>query len=199
MTQALVKEPTAREPLDHRVVMSGNWDKFKLMQQVAEDSPGLKLAYFAGAIEILMPGFRHENFAEIIGYLVSTALMMAGVRFQPSGSMTQERDGVASAQADKSFCLGEAKAIPDLSIEVVYTSGGAEKLPRYEALAVPEVWFWEDGVLKLYHLRAEGYAVVERSELPGLEGLDVELLQRCILMGETDLAEAVRMLQAGGV
>lgn len=63
MTQALVKEPAAQEPLDHPVVVSGNWDKFKLMQQVAEDSPGGKLAYFAGAIEILMPGFRHENFA----------------------------------------------------------------------------------------------------------------------------------------
>ncbi|HTL89402.1 MAG TPA: Uma2 family endonuclease, partial [Leptolyngbya sp.] len=42
-------------------------------------------------------------------------------------------------------------------MEVVFTSGNEGKLTRYQALGVPEVWFWEDGVLKLYHLRETGY------------------------------------------
>ncbi|WP_229425879.1 hypothetical protein [Lusitaniella coriacea] len=53
--------------------------------------------------------------------------------------MTQEKSGEASTQADKSFCLGEAKSIPDFSIEIVYTSGGLSKLPKYQVLGVPEV------------------------------------------------------------
>ncbi|WP_267875061.1 hypothetical protein [Lusitaniella coriacea] len=36
-----------------------------------------------------------------------------------------------------------------------------------------------------------------RSELSGLEALDIELLKRCILLGETNLAEAVRVFQQG--
>jgi len=182
-----------RETIDQRVVIGGNWEQFKLIQKASEDSPGVKLSFFAGAIEILMPGFQHENFSEIIGYLVTTFLLTQGIRFYPCGSMTQEKTGEVSTQADKSFCLEEAKSIPDLSIEIVYTSGGLNKLPKYRALGVPEVWFWEDGTLRLYHLREDGYEEVIQSELSGLETLNIELLKRCILIGETDLAEAVKV------
>ncbi|AFZ06010.1 protein of unknown function DUF820 [Oscillatoria nigro-viridis PCC 7112] len=192
MTQVL-----DRETLDGRVVLNGTWDQFKLIQKVAEDSPGIKLSFFAGAIEILMPGFQHENFSEIIGYLVTTFLLQQGIKFYPSGSMTQEKAPEASTQADKSFCLGEPKLIPDLSIEVVYTSGGLRKLPKYRALGVPETWFWEDGTLRLYHLREDGYDQVIQSQLSGLETLDIDLLRRCILMGETDLAAAVKVFGQG--
>jgi hypothetical protein len=122
---------------------------------------------------------------------------MQGIQFHPSGSMTQEKEGEVSTQADKSYCLGEAKSIPDLSIEVVYTSGGLSKLPKYRTLGVPEVWFWEDGTLRLYHLREADYEEVSQSELPGLASLDLDLLKRCILLGETSLAEAVQAFQLG--
>ena len=190
MTQVL-----DREILDGRVVINGTWEQFKLIQKGSEDSPGVKLSFFAGAIEILMLGFQHEHFSEIIGYLVTTFLLTQGIRFYPSGSMTQEKTGEASTQADKSFCLGKVKLIPDLSIEVVYTSGGLTKLPKYRALGVPEIWFWEDGTLALYHLRQDGYQRVDQSELPGLETLDLDLLKRCILIGETDLGRAVQMFR----
>ncbi|UNU23559.1 Uma2 family endonuclease [Microcoleus vaginatus HSN003] len=186
-----------RETIDQRVVIGGNWEQFKLIQKASEDSPGVKLSFFAGAIEILMPGFQHENFSEIIGYLVTTFLLTQGIRFYPCGSMTQEKTGEVSTQADKSFCLKEAKSIPDLSIEIVYTSGGLNKLPKYRALGVPEVWFWEDGTLRLYHLREDGYEEVIQSELSGLETLNIELLKCCILIGETDLAEAVKVFGQG--
>ena len=192
MTQVL-----DREIVDGRVVLNGNWEQFKLIQKASEDSPGIKLSFFAGAIEILMPGFQHENFSEIIGYLVTTFFLVQGIRFYPSGSMTQEKTGEVSTQADKSFCLGEVKSIPDLSIEIVYTSGGLKKLPKYRALGVPEIWFWEDGSLRLYHLREDGYQEVIQSQLSGLETLDIDLLRRCILMGETDLGEAVKIFQQG--
>ncbi|MDX2215203.1 MAG: Uma2 family endonuclease [Oculatellaceae cyanobacterium bins.114] len=192
MTQTLL-----RETLDQRVVLNGTWEQFKLIQKASEDSPGVKLSFFAGTIEILMPGFQHENFSEIIGYLVTTFLLMQGIQFHPSGSMTQEKEGEVSTQADKSYCLGEAKPIPDLSIEVVYTSGGLSKLPKYRTLKVPEVWFWEDGTLRLYHLREAVYEEVSQSELPGLTSLDLDLLKRCILLGETSLAEAVQAFQQG--
>ncbi|MEP0879225.1 Uma2 family endonuclease [Funiculus sociatus GB2-M2] len=190
MTQLLDK------PTDQRIVLQGTWEQFKLIQQASQDSPGVKLFFYEGTIEVLMPGFQHENFSEIIGYLVTTFLLSQGITFVPSGSVTQEREGKASAQADKSYCLGGAKPIPDLSIEVIFTSGSSNKLARYEALGVSEVWFWQDGVLTLHHLRNEGYEQIGGSELPGLEQLDVDLLRRCILMAETDFPLAVQTFQA---
>ena len=175
-----------------RTVHHGTWEKFKFIQKGFDGSPGVRLFYYDGAIEILMPGREHEIFASIIGYLVTTFLTEKGIFFQPTRSMTQEKEGVVSAQADESYCIGSVKSIPDLSIEVVFTSGGTSKLERYKALGVPEVWFWEDGLLKLYHLRDGSYELIAGSQLPGLSELNLDLLRRCILMAETDAGEAIR-------
>ncbi len=190
----MLQAPT--KSTDQRIVLQGTWQQFRLLQQVAQDSAGVKLFFHEDTIEILMPGFQHENFSEIIGYLVTTFLLSQGIAFVPSGSMTQEQEGKAAAQADKSYCLGGAKPIPDLSIEVIFTGGSPNKLTRYQALGVPEVWFWEDGVLTLHHLGNDGYEPIKRSQLPGLQPLDIALLSRCILMAETDFPLAVQTFQA---
>ena len=177
---------------DQRIVHHGTWEQFKFIQKGFDGSPGVRLSYYDETIEILMPGREHELFASIIGYLVTTLLTEKGIFFQPTRSMTQEKEGVVSAQADESYCIESVKTIPDLAIEVVFTSGGISKLERYKALGVLEVWFWEDGVLKLYHLQNGIYERIDRSQLPGLNDLNLVLLQRCILMAETDTGEAIR-------
>ena len=177
---------------DQRIVHHGTWEQFKFIQKGFDGSPGVRLSYYDETIEILVPGREHELFASIIGYLVTTFLTEKGIFFQPTRSMTQEKEGVVSAQADESYCIESVKTIPDLAIEVVFTSGGINKLERYKALGVLEVWFGEDGVLKLYHLQNGIYERIDRSQLPGLNDLDLVLLQRCILMAETDTGEAIR-------
>jgi Uma2 family endonuclease len=187
--------PLLNKTTDQRIVHHGTWEQFKFIQKGFDGSPGVRLFYYDRTIEILMPGREHEIFASIIGYLVTTFLAERGIFFQPTRSMTQEKEGVVSAQADESYCIGSVKPIPDLSIEVVFTSGDISKLERYKALGVPEVWFWEDGLLKLYHLRGNSYEPIERSQLPGLSELDLDLLRRCILMAETDTGEAIRVFR----
>ncbi len=181
---------------DQHILIQGTWEHFKLIQQGFAATPGAKLSYYQEAIEILMPGEDHEFFSRVIHYLVTTFLLQKGIKFKMTGAKTQEKPGEVSAQADESYCLGESKPIPDLSIEVIFSSGG-NKLVRYQALGVPEVWFWEDGVLTLHHLRENGYEQSEQSELPGLEQLDINLLRRCILIAETDFAAAVHAFQEG--
>ena len=184
--------PLLNKTTDQRIIHQGTWEQFKFIQKGFEGSPGVRLFYYDGTVEVLMPGQDHETFARVIGYLVTTFLVEQGIFFKPTGAMTQEKPGVVSAQADESYCIGSVKSIPDLSIEVVFTSGGISKLERYKALGVPEVWFWEDGLLKLYHLQDGSYEPIERSQLPGLSELDLDLLRRCILMAETDAGEAIR-------
>ena len=105
---------TLQKNTDQRVVLQGPWEKFKLIQQVSADSPGIRLAYFDGTIAILMPGREHEIFKAIIGYLIETFLSEQCIEFEPTGSMIQGAEKVASAQADQSYCIGQSKSIPDL-------------------------------------------------------------------------------------
>ncbi|MFQ4139672.1 Uma2 family endonuclease [Nodosilinea sp. PGN35] len=193
-------------PSDQRVVHYGrSWEQFKSIQTGFDQAPGVRLFYYDGTVEVLMPGREHELFSWVIGHLVGLFLAQRGVFFQPTGSMTQEKEREVSAQADQSFCVGSVKPIPDLSIEVIFTSGGVDKLARYRALGVPEVWLWQDGVLMVYGLRVsegeatptQGYEQCDRSQLAGLQDLDLDLLRRCILLAETDTGAAIRQFQQG--
>ncbi len=188
MTQLLTKST------DQRIVLQGDWKHFKLIQQGFEETRA-KLSYYQGTIEILMPGEDHATFTHVIGYLISTFLINKGIAFKPTGDKTQERDREVSVQADQSYWIEQRKDIPDLAIGVVFTSSNSSKLRKYRALGVAEVWFWEDGTLALYRLRNGEYERIEQSELPGLEDLDLALLKRCILIGETDLGQAVRLFR----
>jgi Uma2 family endonuclease len=72
---------------------------------------------------------------------------------QPTGSMTLESpSGLVKREADKSYKLGSNREFPDLAVEVVVTSGGINKLEAYKRLQIPEVWFWENGALRMYSL-----------------------------------------------
>lgn len=136
-------------------------------------------------------------FSAVIALLLGIFLVEKDIEFEPTGSMDQQKEGEAFIQADQSYCIGASKPIPDLSIEVIVTSGGINKLARYKALGVPEVWFWEDGIFSVYRLRAEGYQRITRSEIPELIDLDFNLLTRCVLMAQTSRLEAAKAFRKG--
>lgn len=188
-----------KQPLqDQRILQSDRtWEQFQWIRRGFDNAPGVKLFYYNNIVEILMPGREHELFSAVIALLLGIFCIEREIEFEPTGSMDQEKVGEAFVQADQSYCFGESKSIPDLSIEVVFTSGGLDKLTRYRALGVPEVWFWEDGVFSLYHLQGDSYVPIERSRLVGLSSLDIELLTRCVLMAQTSRLEAVKAFRQG--
>jgi Uma2 family endonuclease len=177
---------------DQLVTLQGGWAQFQRIREGCEQTPNIKLAYFNGTIEILMPSRLHEIFAGMFHLLLSLYLDHCDIDFLATGSADQEAEGTAAAQPDQSYCIDGIKPLPDLSIEVVFSSGGISKLARYQAIGVPEVWFWEDGFLALYHLRLSGYERIEQSELPGLVDLDLAVLKRCLLIDETSTAAAMK-------
>jgi Uma2 family endonuclease len=187
MNQALLLSKNT----DRQLVYSGiDWQQFKLIQAGFAEAPGIRLAYFNKTIEILIPGRTHEFFKSIIGMLIELFCLEMAIEFEPTGSMTQEREGEVSLEADESYCFGTSKPIPDLAIEVVLTSGGVDKLQRYQVLGISEVWFWQDGVFNLYRLRDGKYDPINRSEISELTSLDIDLLTRCVLMAETSRLNA---------
>jgi Uma2 family endonuclease len=172
MTQLLDK------PIEQHFTQTGvSWERFKTIQQGFADLPGIRLFYYQGELEILSPSPEHEIVKGNIGFLVEDYLLNLGQEFVSTGSFSQEKEAVASVQADKSYCFGSKKLVPDLAIEVVITSGGSSKLKLYMALGVKEVWFWEDGVIKIYHLDGNEYRKVQQSQW--LPDLDMRRLVGC--------------------
>ena len=178
---------------DQRIVHADiSWQQFKLIQRGFADARKVRLFYSNNTIEILMPGREHEFFKTIIGMLIELFCLETGTEFEPSGSTTQEKEGEVSAESDESYCFGTSKSTPDLVIEVIFASGGPNKLQRYQMLSIPEVWFWQDGVFSLYRLRKDSYQPITQSEIPELSRLDIDVLTRCVLMAQTSRLEAAR-------
>ena len=168
------------EKLDEPILIDGlSWREFKVVEQLLS-RPGVRLSFLDGVLEIRrMPGEKHETIKERIGSLLDLDLLQMGIDYQPTGSMTLESpSGLVKREADKSYRLAANREFPDLVVEVVVTSGGIDKLEAYKRLQIPEVWFWENGRLRLYSLGADGYAEVDRSFV--LPDLDIILLARCI-------------------
>jgi Uma2 family endonuclease len=173
---------------DVRTIQRGKtWAQFEHLQQGFEHTRGVKLFYCNGTIEILMPGAAHELFKKIIAILIETFLLDRKIEFEPTGSMTQKREGTASAEADESYVIRGAK----LCIEINFTSGDESKLACYQALGVDEVWFWEDGVLAVYSLQSTDYQRVNCSQIQVLASINLAIMAECILIGETSRVEAV--------
>ena len=193
MTAAIIAPPRKESPL----LFEGlTWREFKAVEQLL-DRPGYRLSFLDGILEIRrMPGEPHETVKKRIAALVELYLLMAGFDFTPTGSMTLESEGVAvKREADESYKLAPGRMLPDLAIEVVFSSGGINQLEAYKRLKIKEVWFWEDGLLEVYHIRGEGntlyYEKVSSSE--EVKGIDLDLLLRCINM--VNHVDAVKTFQ----
>ncbi|MGG6295870.1 Uma2 family endonuclease [Leptolyngbya sp. AN02str] len=189
MTQLLDK------PTEQRFVQTGiSWESFKAIQQGFANSPGVRLFYYQGELEILSTSPEHEIVKGNIGYLVEDYLLNQGLDFIATGSFSQEKEAIASVQADESYCFGERKPIPDLAIEVVITSGGPNKLARYQALGVPEVWFWENGQIRIYQLTETAYQKTNTSQF--VQGIDIARLAECAALESR--SQAVRVFRQSG-
>jgi Uma2 family endonuclease len=195
MSTATLAKPQADRPL----LFEGlTWREFKIVEQLL-DRPGYRLSFLDGVLEIeTMPSELHETVKERLGALLELYLLVAGFDFSPTGSMTLESEsGQVKREADKSYRLTEGRKNPDLAIEVIVSSGGINKLEAYKRLKISEVWFWEDGVLEVHHLRGEGDAAhyEKISESEAVPGIDLEFLRRCITI--VNHVEAIKTFQQG--
>ena len=195
MTAATIAPPIKESPL----LFEGlTWREFKAVEQLL-DRPGYRLSFLNGVLEIRRrSGEPQEIIKERIGALVEQYLLMAGFDFTPTGSMTLESEtGKVKREADESYKLAPGRRLPDLAIEIVFSSGGIDKLEAYKRLKIPELWFWEDGLLEVYHLRGEGdglhYEKISSSE--EVQGIDLDLLLRC--MNIVNHVDAIKTFQQG--
>lgn len=176
MAASTATVPTAPGVADHDhivVLADATWADFQRVLEMRGDRPLPRVAYLEGALELMTPSRSHESVKSMIGRLVETWCLERGLDITPYGSWTLESKGAErGVEPDECYVLGDPDEPqrPDLAIEVVWTSGGINKLEVYRKLGVGEVWIWRGGALSLFALRDERYEQIPTSEkLPGLD------------------------------
>jgi Uma2 family endonuclease len=172
----------AQLPADDIIVLANvTWADYQRLLEIRGERPVPRLTYLEGVLELMTPSRPHESIKSMIGRLVEAWCFERGVDITPYGSWTLEsKEADRGAEPDECYVLG---SVPDpercdLAIEVIWSTGGVDKLEVYRKLGVKEVWIWKAGRIEVFWLRDGHYVRVERSEL--LAGIDLDLLVRFI-------------------
>ena len=155
--------PTA----DQRIVMSGvTWEAFESFLALRGDARPL-VTYLEGTLELMSPSRDHESIRRRLAAIVDEYLDHLGVTYEGVGSwLLKHAPEQVGLEPDECYIVHDvAKQQPDLAIEVVWTSGGINKLEVYRRLGICEVWFWIDDAVTAYVLVNGAYEARTRSAL----------------------------------
>lgn len=184
--------PTA----DQRIVMYGvPWAHYEAQLALRGDASVPRISYLDGAMELMSPSKQHERVKSYIGRLVEAYALARGIDLSPYGAWTlREAPKRAGVEPDECYLIGpdQERDTPDLVIEVIWTSGGIDKLEAYRRLGVQEVWFWKDDAIQVHVLGEGGYQTVRSSAC--LAGLDVD--QLCSFLDRPTAMQAVKAFRA---
>jgi Uma2 family endonuclease len=185
---------TTPAPQEQRVCLQDvASEDYETLLAIRGERAGLRITFLEGELELLSPSVTHEDWKIRLGRLLEAWAEEGGVELEGFGSWTVKSRAVArGVEPDGCYLIGPLMGepqVPDIAIEVLWTSGGIDKLKVYRGLRVPEVWFWKDGALRFFALEGDGYLACPRSRL--LPGLDPALIARC--MGEASQTQAMRV------
>ena len=164
---------TAPSTFDQRVTFQDvTWAEFELILAIRGDKAGIRMTYLDGVLELMSPSIDHEGIKTVIARLLEIYALEMGIPLNGFGSWTLKKAVRARAlEPDECYSVGTGRPTrPDLAIEVIWTSGGIDKLEVYRGLGVGEVWMWRDGVIEIHVLVADRYEQRKHSvALPGLD------------------------------
>lgn len=177
---------------DQIVVLHGaSWADYQRVMEIRGDHSAPRIAFLEGELEIMSPSSDHESIKSVLGRLVEAYCLEREIEFRTVGSWTlQDKAVERGVEPDECWIFGPAREAsrPDLAIEVVWTSGGIEKLEIYRKLDVREVWFWKKGVLTTHHLIGDQYEEREASGV--LPDIDLKVLASYV--GASTTSAAIR-------
>jgi len=137
-----------------------------VMLRDAIDTPGVRMTYLEGALEIMSPSRAHEVEKKQIARLLELFCLERDIPLFGYGSTTfRKEEKERGLEPDECYCRDRDKDVPDIALEVVKTHGSIDKLQVYRGLGVREVWVFEAGAFQLFALHDSGYEVIARSEI----------------------------------
>lgn len=181
------------------------WDRFEILLQTLGDRRSSRIAYNNGVLEIMTPLPEHEHFKEVIGDAVKDIADELDIDYESYGSTTwRKRSTMAGLEPDNCFYfqnedvirgrtnldLSQGDPPPDLALEIDITSKSLNRFPIYARLEVPEIWCYDSGALKIYHLQGDDYVEAETSL--ALPSLPIKALPEIIEANRADGRRAIR-------
>jgi len=171
------------------------WKDYVILRE-ALDTPGLRMTFCEGALELMSPSRTHELRKTTIARLVELYAVLRELPLVGYGSTTFRNEAKErGAEPDECYRVGTLMKdgeIPDIALEVIYMSPLLDKLHVYRGLGVPEIWLFEEGAFKLFRLTDAGYERIERSVF--LPDLDFRMIEE--LAVRDDQHEALRELRS---
>jgi Uma2 family endonuclease len=161
----------------------------------ALDTPGLRMTYCEGTLELMSPSRTHELNKKNIARLVELYAFLRDLSLIGYGSTTFRLEAKErGAEPDECYRIGSQMKdgeFPDIVLEVIHTSPILDKLYVYKGFGVPEVWLFRNAAFELYRLANDVYEPIERSGF--FPDLDFALIAR--LAVREDQHEALRELR----
>jgi len=176
------------------VIHGVRWNDYVTLRETL-DTPGLRMTYCEGTLELMSPSLTHELNKKTIARLIEIYAFIRDLALVGYGSTTfrlevKER----GAEPDECYCVGRRIVegeFPDIVLEVIHTSPLLDKLEVYRGFGIAEVWLFQDSAFEIYRLTEDRYQRVERSGF--LPELDFALLARLAVRPDQD--EALRELR----
>ena len=195
-------------PPGQRVILENvTWKELETIIEELGEHRSARIAYDRGILEIMSPLPEHEFDKEIISDLVKALLEQLDVEFISLGSTTFKNQFMEQGlEPDQCFYIKNEALIrgkkrldltidppPDLALEIDITS--RTHLNIYQSLKVPEVWRFENGILRINILQ-DGVYVESKSSLnfPDLPLIEVipQYLEKSRTIGRNATLKAFR-------
>lgn len=165
-----------------------SWATYVMLRDSVE-SPGVRMTYLKGCLEIMSPSRAHEVEKKQIARLLELFCLERDIPLFGYGSTTfRKEEGERGLEPDECYCRGADKPFPEIALEVVKSHGSIDKLEVYRGLGVRELWVFEAGVFRVLELRSDAYVESPSSRvLP-----EVDLPRLAHFVGLENQHEALR-------
>ena len=141
------------------------WATYVILRDTV-DSPGVRMTYYRGWLEIMSPSKTHEVNKKQIARLLELFCLERDIPLYGYGSTTFRREETERGlEPDECYCRGRDGTVPDVALEVVVTTPAINKLEVYRGLGVREVWIFRENAFELFTLRGESYEPLALSEV----------------------------------
>ena len=169
-------------PPGARVQFPATFSEYEQLLERLGDRAAIRIRFRDNQILLMAPLPEQGNQTDMLSDLVKALLRYTGQDWQGFNVMTLRKPGVPGVKPDACFYIQNLSAIlgksridldrdppPDLAIETDLTS--ITDIWDYVPFAVPEVWIYKAGELKIYRYSSNRYLEVNTSQLfPSLSG-----------------------------
>ncbi|MEM8721548.1 MAG: Uma2 family endonuclease [Cyanobacteria bacterium P01_G01_bin.39] len=170
-------------------ISQASWSQYVSLLNTLEDVSWCKISYADEILKLMCPGLKHENTNRSIDTLIVAYCDEKEMDYILLGSTTAKKQEIEKGkEPDSGYLftkLEDDREIPDLAVEVNFSSGSPKDLSIYKSLNVKEVWIWQKrNTLGFYVLTNGEYKATNRSFF--LKNITTEIISKYTALIESN-------------